>query len=328
MNVVNAAGLSRLYWFYEKSPGLLGSLRSLFSGRKHYVGAVRKLDLGVDLGEVVGFLGPNGAGKTTTLKMLSGILHPSTGNLHVLGHTPARREKAFLRQITYVAGQRNRLFWDLPAEDYFEFCRVLYEIPLPAYRRNRDELVELAGIGDILSVPQRKLSAGQRKRCEIAAALLHDPRLILLDEPTNALDIVNAGRIRRFIREKSRDGRHTFLVTSHNMSDIEGVCERVVVIDGGEKIFDGPIGELKRRGGQERQVRVVFAGEWSREAVLGLGRIVRMQGDEVTLQVPPEEAAAVARSLLDGFPVRDIAVTEPTLETVIAGMYEEKTSGG
>ncbi|UCF30864.1 MAG: ATP-binding cassette domain-containing protein [bacterium] len=327
MSVISAKELSRRYWFYEKEPGMAGALRSLFSGRRRYVDAVRMLDLEVGLGEVIGFLGPNGAGKTTTLKMLCGILHPSSGHLEVLGHRPSRREKDFLRQITYVAGQRNRLFWDLPAEDYFSFCQVLYEIPDPVYRRNLDELVELAGIGEILNVPQRKLSAGQRKRCEIVGALLHDPRLILLDEPTNALDLINARRIRRFIQNRSRDGRHTFLVTSHNMSDIEGVCDRVVVIDGGTKVFDGPITGLNRQGGHSKQVRVTFSAEWKRKALEELGSIVRVMGDEVTLEVPPDRAAAVARTLLDNFPVRDISVTEPTLERVIEGLYEGREDG-
>src|SRR5512136_110576 len=170
MKAIRANNLSKTYWFYEKEAGIGGSLKALFSGRKVYVDAVREIDLDIGLGEIVGIIGPNGAGKTTTLKMLSGILHPTAGSLEVMGHTPSRREKDFLKNITLVTGQRNRLFWDLPAREYFDFCRVTYEIPSAAYRRNVDSLVGMAGIGDILDVPQRKLSAGERKRCELVAA--------------------------------------------------------------------------------------------------------------------------------------------------------------
>jgi ABC-2 type transport system ATP-binding protein len=227
MIAIDAAGLAKTYWYYEKEPGLSGALRGLFRARRTPIEAVRDLNFEVRLGEVVGLIGPNGAGKTTTLKMLCGILHPSEGSLTVLGFNPSRREKAFLKGIAYVSGQRNRLFWDLPAEDYFRFCKAVYEIPDDLYERNRRRGIEVAEIGDILTVPQRKLSFGQRKRCELAAVLLHDPKLILLDEPTNAMDILSAGRVRQFIREEAREGNRAVIVTSHNMSDIEGVCERV-----------------------------------------------------------------------------------------------------
>jgi ABC-2 type transport system ATP-binding protein len=185
MKAISAKNLSKRYWFYEKEAGVTGSVRALFKGKKVFVEAVRGIDLDVEIGEIVGFIGPNGAGKTTTLKMLCGILYPTEGHTEVMGFLPSKREKTFLSQITFVSGQRNQLFWDLPAEEYFNFCRVIYEIPKEAYQHNLKNLIELAGIGDILKVPQRKLSFGQRKRCELVGALLHDPRVIFLDEPTN-----------------------------------------------------------------------------------------------------------------------------------------------
>ncbi|MGE5800013.1 MAG: ABC transporter ATP-binding protein, partial [Syntrophaceae bacterium] len=278
MKAIRADKLSKTYWFYEKEAGIVGSLKALFSGRKVYVDAVRQIDLDIGLGEIVGFIGPNGAGKTTTLKMLSGILHPTAGSLEVMGHTPSRREKAFLKNITLVTGQRNRLFWDLPAREYFDFCRVTYEIPSAAYRSNVDSLVGMAGIGDILDVPQRKLSAGERKRCELVAAFLHSPSVIFLDEPTNALDLINARRIREFIRETGRENRHTVILTSHNMADIEQVCERIIVINRGRIAFDGKAVELYNAKGHKKQIRIVFDGPVTKEALGGLGTIRKMNG--------------------------------------------------
>ncbi len=323
MKAIRAEKLSKTYWFYEKEAGIVGSLKALFSGRKVYVDAVREIDLDIGLGEIVGFIGPNGAGKTTTLKMLSGILHPTAGSLEVMGHTPSRREKDFLKNITLVTGQRNRLFWDLPAREYFDFCRVTYEIPSAAYRRNIDSLVGMAGIGDILDVPQRKLSAGERKRCELVAAFLHNPSVIFLDEPTNALDLINARRIREFIRETGRENRHTVILTSHNMADIEQVCERIIVINRGRIAFDGKALELYNANGHKKQIRVVFDSPVTKEALGGLGTIRKMSGQEVRLEVDADRAAAVASHLFSNYPVKDIGITEMPLEEIIESIYRD-----
>ena len=323
MKAIRANKLSKTYWFYEKEAGIGGSLKALFSGRKVYVDAVREIDLDIGLGEIVGFIGPNGAGKTTTLKMLSGILHPTAGSLEVMGHTPSRREKDFLKNITLVTGQRNRLFWDLPAREYFEFCRVTYEIPSAAYRRNVDDLVGMAGIGDILDVPQRKLSAGERKRCELVAAFLHNPSVIFLDEPTNALDLINARRIREFIRETGRENRHTVILTSHNMADIEQVCERIIVINRGRIAFDGKAVELYNAKGHKKQIRIVFDSPVTKEALGGLGTIRKMNGHEVRLEVDADRAAAVASHLFSNYPVKDIGIIDLPLEEIIESIYRE-----
>jgi ABC-2 type transport system ATP-binding protein len=323
MKAIRAEKLSKTYWFHEKEAGLGGSLKALFSGRKVYVDAVREIDLDIGLGEIVGFIGPNGAGKTTTLKMLAGILHPTAGALEVMGHTPSRREKNFLKNITLVTGQRNRLFWDLPAREYFDFCRVTYEIPSAAYRRSVDSLVGMAGIGEILDVPQRKLSAGQRKRCELVAAFLHNPSVIFLDEPTNALDLVNARRIREFIRETGRENRHTVILTSHNMADIEQVCERIIVINRGRIAFDGKAVELYNARGHKKQIRIVFDGPVSTDTLGGLGTIRRINGQEVRLEVDADRAAAVASHLFSNHPVRDIGIGDLPLEEIIESIYKE-----
>ncbi len=323
VSAIRAKNLSKTYWFMEKEAGLCGSFRALFKGKKVFVEAVKSVDLDIRVGEVIGFIGPNGAGKTTTLKMLSGILHPTSGEVRVLGFTPHLREKAFLKSLTLVSGQRNRLFWDLPAEEYFEFCRVVYEIPEETYRKNLRRLIELAEIGDVLKTPQRKLSAGQRKRCEIVAALLHDPKVIFLDEPTNALDLVNARKIREFIREKGKTGDHAILLTSHNMADIEQVCARVIIINRGTIAFHGRIEDLYRIKGSRRQIRVVFREFEGLGPMENLGRIVRADGPEVWLDVEPEKAAAVASRLLAEFQVQDISIMDPPLEEIIEAIYRE-----
>jgi len=321
MKAISAKDLSKTYWFCEKEAGLSGSVKALFRGKRVLVEAVRKINMEINVGEVVGFIGPNGAGKTTTLKVLSGILHPTEGDVAVMGFTPFKREKAFLRNITFITGQRNRLFWDLPAEEYLEFCKVVYEIPKEIYHRNLRKLIELAEIGDILKVPQRKLSFGQRKRCELVAALLHDPKVIFLDEPTNAMDLINARKIREFIREMGKEGKHTIILTSHNMSDIEQVCDRVVIINHGKLVFDGNIHDLHRMDGFSKQIRVLFDGPWNKGQVEKLGKIREMNGQELLLEIEPDEAAAVASHLFASFPVKDISITEPGLETIIESIY-------
>jgi len=321
MKAIVARNLSKTYWYYEKAAGLAGSLRALFRGKKIFVDAVRGIDLDIHVGEVVGFIGPNGAGKTTTLKILSGILHPTSGQVEVMGFSPFKREKAFLKNISLVSGQRNRLFWDLPAEEYFHFCKVVYEIPDEAFRRNRRDLVDLAEIGDILKVPQRKLSFGQRKRCELVAALLHDPTVIFLDEPTNGLDLINARKIREFIREKGEQGRQAIMLTSHNMSDIEQTCDRVVVINLGRTVFDGDFRDLTRMNGFKKQIRAVFNGPWVQEQLVQLGSIREVSEQEVLLEVETDTAASVAAHLFANFPIQDIDIKDPPLEQVIESIY-------
>ena len=321
MNAILARDLSKTYWYYEKAAGLGGSLRALIRGKKVFVDAVRGVDLDIHVGEVVGFIGPNGAGKTTTLKMLSGILHPSSGQVEVIGFVPFKREKAFLQKISLVSGQRNRLFWDLPVEEYFQFCKAVYEIPDDVFRRSRRDLIELAEIEDILYVPQRKLSFGQRKRCELVATLLHEPRIIFLDEPTNGLDLINARKIRKFIREKGQQGGQTIMLTSHNMSDIEQACDRVIIINEGRIVFAGNFRDLNRINGFKKQIRVTFKGPWTREKVAQLGGMEEVNSQEALLKVATERAASVAAHLFANFPVQDIDIKDPPLEQVIESIY-------
>ena len=327
MRAIRAQNLSKTYCFYEKEKGIKGSLRGLFRRKKVIVEAVRGIDLDIRVGEVVGFIGPNGAGKTTTLKMLSGILYPSGGQVEVLGFIPFEREKAFLKNITLASGQRSRLFWDLPAEDYLNFLKVVYEIPEDVYRENLRSLVQLAEIGEILKVPQRKLSVGQRRRCELVAAFIHDPKVIFLDEPTNAIDLMNARKIREFIRGKGKEGRYSIVLTSHHMADIEQVCERLIIINRGRIVYDGRTQDLTRLNGLNKQIKVVLDDRFAVENVEALGRVIEKNGQEVLLEVEPHRAASVASQLLAGFSVKDISIMEPSLEKIIESIYRGRTAG-
>jgi ABC-2 type transport system ATP-binding protein len=326
MKAILTRDLSKAYSFYEKEKGVAGSIKGLFRRKKVLVEAVREINLDIKVGEVVGFIGPNGAGKTTTLKMLSGILYPSGGQVEVLGFIPFKREKAFLKNITFVSGQRNRLFWDLPAEDYFHFLKVVYEIPESVYRKNLESLVQLAEIGEILKVPQRKLSVGQRRRCELVAALIHDPKAIFLDEPTNAIDLINARKIREFIKEKGNEGKYSIVLTSHNMADIEQVCERLIIINRGRIVYDGSTQNLSRLNGFNRQIKAVFNDRFVIEKIEKLGKIIEKNGQEILLEVEPHEAASVASQLFANFSVRDMSITHPPLEKIIESIYGGSSS--
>jgi viologen exporter family transport system ATP-binding protein len=321
MKAITAKNLSKTYWYYEKEAGISGSVKALFRGKKVFVEAVREIDLDIGIGEIIGFIGPNGAGKTTTLKMLAGILYPSGGHIEVLGHIPCNREKAFLKKITFVSGQRNRLFWDLPAEDYFNFLKVVYEIPENVYQINLQNLIQLAEIGEILKVPQRKLSVGQRKRCELVGALLHNPTIIFLDEPTNAIDLINARKVREFIKGKGGEGKYTIILTSHNISDIEQVCERLIIINRGRIVYDGSMQNLTHINGFNKQIKAVFNGQLALEKIEKLGKIIEKNNQEVLMEVKPHEAATVASHLFTNFSVRDISITDPPLEKIIESIY-------
>jgi ABC-2 type transport system ATP-binding protein len=326
MKAIRTLGLKKTYWFYEKDAGLAGSIRGLFRGRKVSVEALRGIDLEVGRGEIVGFIGPNGAGKTTTLKILSGILHPTEGEVEVLGFLPFRREKSFLKRLAFLAGQRSRLFWDLPAGEYFNFCKVAYEVPDSLFEKNFTELVEMADIRHILRVPQRKLSFGQRRRCELVAALLHNPEVIFLDEPTNAMDLVNARKIREFIKQRGREQDQTILVTSHIISDIEEVCDRVVIVNEGRIVYDGSLQGLHQAGGYRKQMRVSFAEAPAMDELRILGISAVLTGSELAMDVNADEAASVASFLFSKFRIQDLSIKEMPLEKVIESFYSKGTT--
>ncbi|TML84648.1 MAG: ATP-binding cassette domain-containing protein [Actinobacteria bacterium] len=308
-SAVRVAGLSKVFRVPEREAGLLAAAKSLVRRRTRDVCAVDAISFEIGAGEVVGFLGPNGAGKTTTLKMLSGLLYPSSGDATVLGHRPSQREREFLRQITLVMGNRNQLQWDLPALDSFELNRAIYRIPRNDFRPVRDELVELLDVGDLVRKPVRNLSLGERMKVEIVGALLHRPRVLFLDEPTIGLDVTMQRRIRTFLAEYNQRYGATVLLTSHYMADVEALCKRVIVIHHGRILFDGQLAALADR----------FAAYKTIEAVVG-------DGERISLRVPRNETSQATARLLADHEVHDLTVEDPPIEDVIELVFARESA--
>jgi ABC-2 type transport system ATP-binding protein len=322
--------LRKVYTVHEREAGVLASLRSLVRRRSRDVAAVDGIDVSVRPGEIVGFLGPNGAGKTTTLKMLSGLLYPSSGEVRVLGHVPWRRERAYLRQITLVMGNRNQLVWDIPAADSFELNRAIYRIPWGEYRRTLDELTALLDLSALLNKPVRGLSLGERMKCEVAAALLHRPRVLFLDEPTIGLDVTMQRRLRHFVGEYNRRHGATVLLTSHYMADVEALCKRVLVIHHGRLLFDGPLTALVERFSPHKTI-VVELDEAAGVGPVDLspfGEVLAVEEGRVTLRVPKAATAQVTGRLLASVPIADLTVADPPIEEVIEQVFAQGSPDG
>jgi ABC-2 type transport system ATP-binding protein len=309
-----------------REAGLRAAVRSLVRRDHREVRAVDGISFRIDPGEVVGFLGPNGAGKTTTLKMLSGLLYPTGGELEVLGHTPSRRERAFLERITLVMGNRNQLQWDLPAVDSFEMNRAVFGLPRPEFRRVLDELVELLEIGEVVRKPVRQLSLGERMKVELAGALLHQPRVLFLDEPTIGLDVAMQRRIRSFVAAYNRRHQATILLTSHYMADVQALCRRVIVIHHGAILFDGELRALSDRFTSHKTITVALADPSA--ALDGYGQVVAREGDRVTLRVAKEETSPVAAKLLNEQPVSDVTIEDQPIEDVIEQVFASMRAPG
>jgi ABC-2 type transport system ATP-binding protein len=302
-----------------RDAGLRASMRSLVRRTHREVAAVAGVSFSIPAGEIVGFLGPNGAGKTTTLKMLSGLLVPTSGEISVLGHVPARREHDYLRRITLVMGNRNQLQWDIPALDSFEMNRAIYRIPDTDFRRTRDEIVELLEIGDLVKKPVRTLSLGERMKAEIAAALLHRPQVLYLDEPTIGLDVTMQKRIRGFLADYNRQYGATVLLTSHYMADVQALCKRVIVIDQGEILYDGGLRALSTRFSPYKTVNVTLTEP--NEDLSGYGEVLSAENGRISLKVAKDETSAVAARLLAAFQVSDLTIEDPPIEDVIEQVF-------
>ncbi|MEU9075059.1 ATP-binding cassette domain-containing protein [Kitasatospora sp. NPDC004745] len=292
-----------------------------FSRAKREVRAVDGLSFTVEAGECVGYIGPNGAGKSTTIKMLTGILVPSSGRLRVAGVDPARQRVALARRIGVVFGQRTTLWWDLPLRDSFELARRIYRIPEHRYRENLGRCVELLDLAALLDTPVRQLSLGQRMRGDLAAALLHDPQVLYLDEPTIGLDVVSKARVRGFLREVNREHGTTVLLTTHDLTDIEQLCDRVMVIDHGRVVHDGGLDGLHAAGRSERTLVVDLAEARPAIEVSG-ARVVKVEGPRQWLAFPARQSAApIVAAVAERYPLVDLSVREPAIEDVIARMY-------
>lgn len=318
---VQVRELVKHFRVHRRAPGLRASLRSVVHREYTDVRAVDGVGFDVAAGEVVGFLGPNGAGKTTTLKCLSGLLHPTAGTVRVLGHEPFRRDAAFLSRIALVMGQRNSLFWDLPALDAFEVHRTIYRVPASRYRAVLDELVDLLELEPLLGKQVRVLSLGERMRCELAAALLHDPDVLFLDEPTLGLDVGGQAVLRAFLLEHNRRRGSTVLLTSHYMGDVTALASRVLVIDHGRLRFDGDLEALVEQHAPHRRVRVSFREPVPEAALAALGTVVESEGVVATLEVPRARTAEVTARLLAEHAVDDVSIDDPPVEDVIRTVF-------
>jgi ABC-2 type transport system ATP-binding protein len=327
---IEVRGLTKTYRYHRKEPGLRGSVRALFRRRVRETRAVEGVSFAVRPGEVVGFLGPNGAGKTTILKVLCGLLHPSAGAVAVLGHTPHRREAAFLRRISLLTGQRSMLWRDLPALDTLRLHKVMYGVPEPAFRRTVAELAELLEVGPLLRVQVRKLSLGERMKLELMAALVHEPEVLFLDEPTLGLDVVAQQRVREFLGGLAHRRGTTVLLTSHYMADLEALCPRVLLIDRGRLRFDGPLPDLLARAAPEKLVRAVYAEPPAVDGALagiqdGAGEGWRLAPEDdprrLSLRATREAVPAVAARLLRLGRLVDLSVQAPPAEELVRTLF-------
>ncbi len=326
MPIIEVKGLSKTYEYYKKQPGLAASIKGLFKREKLITEAVKDISLSIEEGELIGFLGPNGAGKTTTLKMLSGILHPSAGEAKVLGFTPHKRQKEYQKQFALVMGQKNQLWWDLPAMDSFILNKEIYEVTDAEFEKNLEELTTLLEIKDILDVQVRKLSLGQRMKCELVAALLHQPRILFLDEPTIGLDVVAQKNIRDFIKKYNREKKTTIILTSHYMDDIKELCKRVVIIDHGEIGYDGLLDDLIKQYAPYKTLKITFNDQGvSKEQVEPFGQIQKFNRYEAWIEVERDQVKqAATRILSSDLPVDDILIDEVDIDEVIRKIFKEK----
>ncbi len=320
--MISVAHLSKHYAVHSRPPGVLAALRSVFHREYKTVRAVEDITFDIAPGERVGFLGPNGAGKTTTLKMLSGLLHPTHGEIRVAGFEPRHRDHAFLRSIMLVTGQKQQLLWDLPPAETFELNRAIYGVPDAQYRETLDELTTLLELGDLVGKPTRQLSLGERMKCELAAALLHRPKVLFLDEPTIGLDVTAQSVVRGFIKTYNERHGATVILTSHDMDDVAALCPRIIVIDHGELSWDGPLDDLARKLRPGRRVTLRFGEPVDAADVDSLGgRMIERAERHVVLQVEALALNALVSAALARFPVVDLAVEEPPLEEVLADLF-------
>lgn len=319
--MIHVRGLKKHYRVHKRPPGMKAAIRSLFKREYEWVKAVDGLDFSVGAGERVGFLGPNGAGKTTTLKMASGLLYPTSGEVTVDGHHPQKREDAFLKKIMLVMGQKQQLMWDLPPSETFELNRAIYDVPREDFTKRLKELTELLELGDLVSKPTRQLSLGERMKCELAAALVHGPKVLFLDEPTIGLDVSMQVAMREFIRRYNEEHGATLILTSHYMDDVAALCPRVVVIDKGVLSFDGKLEDLVQRVRPEKQLTLRFSSPVARERVAELGTVVKHSAAESVLQVAHDQVNTAVAKALATLPVQDLNVENPPLEEVMSELF-------
>ena len=323
MAIIELRNLAKSYRVYQKQEGLLAAVRGLFRREFREVHAVRGIDLDVEQGEFVAFLGPNGAGKTTTLKLLSGVINPSSGAATVMGHVPWQRDNAYRRRFALVMGQKNQLWWDLPAQESYRLHQQIYCIEPAAYQRTLDELATLLDIGRLLKQPVRELSLGERMKMELIAALLHSPDVLFLDEPTIGLDVIAQHNIQQFLKYYQQQRRITILLTSHYMKDVAALCKRVVIIAQGRIRYDGSLSGIIDRFSSQKVVTLLLAEGDQSDGFERFGDVLEVRPPKVKLRIERTEVAVALAAILAQHTIEDVAVEDPPLEEVIAQAFAE-----
>jgi ABC-2 type transport system ATP-binding protein len=323
MPVIEVNGLTKAFRTYKKQPGFAGAVKGLFHRQYEQTIAVNDVHFRIEPGELVGFLGPNGAGKTTTLKMLAGLLYPTGGSAKVLGYTPWERADGYRRQFALVLGQKNQLWWDLPARESLELNAKIYGIPADRFERTVGEMSELLAVQDKLNVSVRELSLGERMKMELIASLLHQPKVLFLDEPTIGLDVVSQKTVREFICRHNAEQKTTILLTSHYMADIQALCQRVIIIDRGKIFFDGRLDEIVDRFADFKilTIQCANAEAQSAESLARYGEVVEKNSSSITFKVKRDRVISVCKALLDDLPVTDIDIQEVPIEEVIRQIF-------
>ena len=324
MAAIEVENLGRTYKVYQKREGLFASLRGLLHREYREIHAVRDVSFSIEEGEMLAFLGPNGAGKTTTLKLLSGLIVPTSGTATVLGHTPWKREDAYRRRFSLVTGQKEQLWWDLPAQESFRLHKEIYRVSAEDYRSRLDELTELLDVGDLMSQPVRELSLGERMRMELIAALLHRPDVLFLDEPTIGLDVVSQRRVQQFLRKYQKEQGITVILTSHYMKDVEALCDRAIVINKGTVIHDGLLEDIVDRFSQHKIVELHLGPKTSSDNLDRYGVVLESRPPMIRLQIEKQKVSTVLAEILSTYDVEDVSVTERPLEDVIAELFSQE----
>lgn len=319
--VISVKNLKKYYQVHQKEPGLLGSIKSLFHRKYFDVKAVDGISFEIDEGELVGFIGPNGAGKTTTLKVLSGLLYPTSGEIKVLDMETFKRQRLFQQNISLIMGQKNQLWWDLPAFESFILNKEIYEIEKYKFQENINKLSRMLEVEDILKIPVRKLSLGQRMKCELIAALLHSPKVLFLDEPTIGLDVVAQKNMRDFIKEYNQEYKATIILTSHYMSDVKELCKRVIIINEGKILYDGLLEKIVERYAPYKLIKVDFEKEVSLAELESFGRVEQFFGNQAQIQIKKNEVAKIASKLLSDFKIADLTIEDPPIEGIIREIF-------
>jgi ABC-2 type transport system ATP-binding protein len=323
MSVIEIRGLKKSYRVYHKKEGLRAALQGLFHREYREVEAVRGIDLNVEVGEFVAFLGPNGAGKTTTLKLLSGVINPTGGEARVLGYVPWQRDNAYRRRFALVMGQKNQLWWDLPAAESFRLHQQIYRIDPVEYGRTQDELVDLLDVRRLLNQPVRELSLGERMKMELIAALLHSPEVLFLDEPTIGLDVIAQHNIQKFLKHYQEVRRITILLTSHYMKDVAALCRRVVVINHGQIVYDGSLSGIVDRFSSHKVLTLLFGNGQLPTDIGRYGEVIEIVEPRVKLRVDRQQISEVLSTVLANHTLEDVSVEDPPLEEVIAQVFAQ-----